>query len=137
LKTDGSMRRTASDLATLPPWISCTGVDSQGKKSFLSLVSAVHFTPYIWARSMVLRVHFGAAIFGSFVLCFFPSIHSWILDPVRRYLGFCHCFIRRLQTSFFCFPPEVLRVHEQRTVVRSPAGCFPIRASGMARYSVA
>jgi hypothetical protein len=76
-------------------------LNSQWKNSFFSLVSALHFTPCFGARSMVLRLRFKAAIFGSFVICFFPSIRSWILDPVRRYLGFCHCFIRRLRTSFF------------------------------------
>jgi hypothetical protein len=43
----------------------------------------------------------------------------------------------RLRTSFFVAPLAVLRAHEQGAIVHSPAGCFPIGASGPARYSVA
>jgi hypothetical protein len=64
---------------------------------FLNCVSVVHFTPCFWARSVVLRLRFQAVIFSSSVTVFFPSIHSWIPDPVRRCLGFCRCFIRRLR----------------------------------------
>jgi hypothetical protein len=87
----------------------------------------------LWSYGFISELRF-------LVLSCYVSFLRFVLGsliPCAGTLDFATASYTGFIQVFSVAPPAVLRVHEQRTVVRSPAGCFPIRASGMARYSVA
>jgi hypothetical protein len=85
----------------------------------------------LWSYGFVSKLRFSAlSCYVSFLRFVLGS-----LIPCAGTLDFAAASYAGFGQVFSIAPPAILRVHEQRTVVHSPAECFSIRASGPGRHS--